>query len=82
MINPFGLLVRAFRAAVRTEVERSLADRRRALSLLPPTDDEMASIRDAIAAAGFRPRTATILPFPAANDLHTDTSPQPPRPAA
>jgi len=81
MINPFALLVRAFRAAVRTEVERSLADRRRALTLVPPTDEDIASIGEALAAAGYRPRSATILPFPA-NDPHSDTSPQPPRPAA
>ena len=31
-MNPFGMLVRAFRAAVRSEVERALADRRRAVA--------------------------------------------------
>ena len=80
-MNPFGLLVRAFRAAVRTEVERALADRRRALGQVDT--QEMADLRRLFRGAGLtvidivpatRP-TAEILPFPAANANHSEPPP-------
>lgn len=76
MLNPFRMMVMAFRAAVRTEVERAMDDRRRALTR-EPDPIELARLRDHLAAHGVRTvmaPTAAILPFPA-NDLHDRPSP-------
>lgn len=76
-MNPFRMLVLAFRAAVRSEVERAMADRRAALSATPVDDAEIARIRTFLGSAGVTLREpATVIPFPA-NDLH-QTSPLPP----
>ena len=61
---------------------RAVVDRPPCGGFREATPDEVAAIGQFLAEQGLKPRTATILPFRAANDLHTDTSPQPPRPAA
>lgn len=80
-----GLLVRAFRAAVRTEVERALADRRAALR--QPDTDELSDLRRLFRGAGLTVvdvvtvsdlPSADVIPFPTANTNH----PEPPPSAA
>lgn len=61
---------------------RAVVDHPPCGGLREATADEVAAIGQFLAEQGLKPRSATILPFPAANDLHTGTSPQPPRPAA
>ena len=61
---------------------RAVVDHRPCGGFREATPDEVAAIGEFLAEQGLKTRSATILPFPAANDLHTDTSPQPPRPAA
>ncbi len=46
------------------------------------TPEEVSAIGQFLAEHGLRPRSATILPFPAANDQQTETPTDPPRPAA
>lgn len=71
MINPLTWVRMAFRSAVRTEVERAMADRRHTLSVtaLPVSDAEIARIRTFLGKAGVTPREpASIIPFAPAND--------------
>lgn len=75
-MNPFRMLVMAFRAAVRSEVERAMADRRAALSR-DPDDAETRRLEAFLGKSGLTVRgPATVIPLPA-NDL-TQTSPPPP----
>lgn len=77
-MNPFRLLVLAFRAAVRTEVDRAMADRRRALSvgIEPISPEEAARIARYLSSHGVEMRgPAEILPFPIANDRHEPSPP-------
>lgn len=76
-MNPFRMLVMAFRAAVRSEVDRAMADRRAALSQMPVDDAEIARVRTFLRSQGVSVREpATVIPFPA-NDTH-QSSPLPP----
>lgn len=75
-MNPFRWIVLAFRAAVRSEVERAMADRRAALSR-DPDDAETRRLKAFLGKSGLTVRRpATVIPMPA-NDL-THTSPPPP----
>lgn len=88
-MSPFRFIVLAFRAAVRTEVDRAMADRRRALQA-QPDDDELRALLKSMSRHGLTVLAvdddrraehlpiAEILPFPVANDRHVD----PPSPAA
>lgn len=83
-MNPFGILVRAFRAAVRSEVERAMADRRAALR--QAESPEIADLKRLFRGAGLtvvdimpagrceRPG-ADVIPFPAANTNHSEPPP-------
>ena len=87
-MNPFRFVVLAFRAAVRTEVDRAMADRRRALQAAP-NDDELRMLLKSLSRNGLTVIAvdddrraehlpgAEILPFPA-NQNHAE----PPSPAA
>lgn len=80
-MNPFRMLVlairHAVRAAVRSEVEKALADRRAALRQTAVDDAELNRIRTFLHSQGLTVREpATVIPFPA-NDLH-QTTPTPP----
>lgn len=46
------------------------------------TPEEVAAIGQFLSEHGLRPRSATNLPFPVANDPHVEHPPEPPRPAA
>lgn len=83
----FSLLVRAFQAAVRAEVDRAMADRRAALRR-DPDIAELDRLRASLGALNLvvvdREGTALhlhgqpsadILPFPIANDRHDSTPP-------
>ena len=71
------MLVLAFRAAVRSEVEKALSDRRAALRQTAVDDAELNRIRTFLHSQGLTVReSATVIPFPA-NDTH-QSSPLPP----
>ena len=68
-MKPFSLLVRAFRAAVRAEVERALADRRHALG--PVDNPEMAALKIKLRAAGLKVvEIAPLAPSGAVATIH------------
>ena len=75
-MNLFRMLVMAFRAAVRSEVERAMADRRAALNHNPMTQAEAEKLSAFLRSKGVTVRGADIIPFPA-NDTQ-NTSPLPP----
>lgn len=76
MINPLTWVRMAFRSAVRTEVERAMADRRVTINTLPVSDAEIARIRTFLGKAGVTPREpASIIPFAPANQNQPDPPP-------
>lgn len=71
----FFWIVRAFRAAIRTEVDRAMADRRAALRTRPVEDTELIAIGVALGQCGLNLRHAEVVPFPVPANDHSDTSP-------
>lgn len=71
----FFWMVRAFRAAVRTEVDRAMADRRAALARQRLTDAELVMLGRALGSFRMGERPAEVIPFPVPANDHSDTSP-------
>lgn len=61
---------------------RAVVDQTRCGGFREATPDEVAAIGQFLAEHGLKPRSATIVPFPIANDRHPQSPPEPPRPAA
>lgn len=83
-MRPFDILVRAFRAAVRAEVDRAMADRRAARRQAESL--ELADLKRLFRGAGLtvvdvmpagrcERLGADIIPFPAANTNHSEPPP-------
>jgi hypothetical protein len=61
---------------------RAVVDHPRCGGFRDATPEEVAAIGQFLSEHGLTPRSATVVPFHAANDRHPKSPPEPPHPAA